>query len=96
VASLHQEQLTHLQRLANELQSCGFVSRLLDSADHPSIKVCNPDTPDLNERILCRPADDGSWCFWWPWQQPIGSTDDLLTVITKITTVLRSVQGGQA
>lgn len=94
MASPHQEQLAHLQRLADELRSRGFASQLLNTAQQPSIKVCNPDTPDLNERVLCRPADDGSWCFWWPWQQPIGSTEDLLTVIGKITTVLRSVQGG--
>lgn len=94
MASLHQEQLAHLQRLADELKNRGFESRLLDAADPPSIKVCNPDSPDLNERVLCRPADDGSWCFWWPWRQPIGSTEDLVTVIGKIGTVLRSVQGG--
>ncbi len=42
---------------------------------------------------VCRPAEDGSWCFWWPWQQPIGSTDDLAVVASKIMTVLRSVEG---
>jgi hypothetical protein len=47
----------------------------------------------LAERVLCRSAEDGSWCFWRPWQQPIGSADDQAAVSTKIMTVLRSVQG---
>lgn len=89
----HDEQLAHLRRLADELRTQGFTSRLLDSARQPSIRVSNPDSPELTERVLCRPAEDGSWCFWWPWQQPIGSADDLVAVSRKITTVLRSVQG---
>jgi len=89
----HDRQLAHLRRLAEELGSRGFTSQLLDTGRQPSIKVANPDTPELTERILCRPAEDGSWCFWWPWRQPIGAADDLRAVAQKITTVLRSVQG---
>jgi hypothetical protein len=89
----HDEQLTHLRCLAVELERRGFASRLLDAAGVPCIKVANPDSPELNERVLCSPAADGSWCFWWPWRQPIGSADDLPAVSRKIMTVLRSVQG---
>jgi hypothetical protein len=89
----HDRQLAHLRCLAEELRSRGFASQLLETGRQPSIKVANPDTPELAERVLCRPADDGSWCFWWPWRQPIGSADDLGAVAQKITTVLRSVQG---
>ena len=89
----HDQQLAHLRDLAEELRNRGFVSRLLDVASQPHIKVANPDSPELAERVLCRPAEDGSWCFWWPWQQPIGSADDLAAVSTKITTALRSVEG---
>ncbi len=56
--------------------------------------VENPDHRDLNERVFCRPADDGTWCFWWPWRQPIGSVDDLEVVAGKIMAVLRTVEGG--
>jgi hypothetical protein len=87
------EQLAHLRGLAEELRNRGFATRLADSASRPSVKVANPDSPELTECVLCRPAEDGSWCFWWPWQQPIGSVDDLAAVSLKITTVLRSVQG---
>ncbi len=89
----HDEQLVHLRRLAEELRNRGFASQLLDTVRPPYIKVANPDSPELTERVLCRPAEDGSWCFWWPWQQPIGSADDIAVVSRKIMTVLRSVQG---
>jgi hypothetical protein len=88
----HDEQLTHLQRLADELTSRGFAARLVD-ASQPCVKVANPHNSELTERVLCRPADDGSWCFWWPWQQPIGSAEDVAAVSGKIVTVLRSVEG---
>jgi hypothetical protein len=88
----HDEQLAHLQRLANELTNRGFIARLLDTSQ-PCVKVANPDNSELTERILCRAAADSSWCFWWPWQQPIGSVEDLAGVSGKIMTVLRSVEG---
>jgi len=87
------EQLVHLQSLAEELSSRGFAVRLLGTASQPSLKVTNPDSSELTERVLCHPAEDGSWCFWWPWQQPIGSADDLVAVSGRIMTVLRSVEG---
>jgi hypothetical protein len=89
----HDEQLTHLRSLADELSSRGFAVQLLGPASQPSLKVTNPDTRELAERVLCHPAEDGSWCFWWPWQQPIGSAEDLAAVSGKIMTVLRSVEG---
>ena len=87
------EQLAHLRTLAEQLSNRGFATQLHNNASQLSIKVANPDSPELNERILCQRAEDGSWYFCWPWQQPIGSADDLAIVTLKITTVLRSVQG---
>jgi hypothetical protein len=89
----YDQQLAHLRSLAEELRTRGFATRLLDNARQPSVRVANPDSPELTERVLCRPAADGSWCFWWPWRQPIGSADELAAVSVKITTVLRSVEG---
>ena len=88
----HDDQLIHLRSLAGELSSRGFAVRLLGTASQPSLKVTNPDSSELTERVLCYRAEDGSWCFWWPWQQPIGSADDLAAVSGKIMTVLRSVE----
>jgi hypothetical protein len=85
------EVITHLESLAAALAQRGLNARVVRSAQ-PYLKAANPDTPELNERVLCRPADDQSLCFWWPWRQPIGSVDDLETVVDKITAVLRSVE----
>lgn len=82
----------HLRRLAEALTTREFRTELVGTA-RPYLKVANPDTPQLNERVLCHQADDGSWCYWWPWRQPIGSVDDLEEVVGKIAAVLRSVEG---
>jgi len=89
----HDEQLAHLQRLAAELSGQGFTTQLLSTGGQPSVQATNPGNSALTERVLCRTAADGSWCFWWPWQQPIGSAEDLAAVTEKIVTVLRSVEG---
>jgi hypothetical protein len=89
----HDELLTRLQQLADELSGQGFTVRLLDDASRPYVQVTNPDISELTERVLVRRGEDGSWCFWWPWQVPIGSADDLAAVAGKIVTALRSVEG---
>lgn len=85
--------LTHLERLATELQRQGFTAQLNGAVSKPCLQVANADTPTLNERVYCEPAADDSWVFWWPWKQPIGSAADLPGVIAKIAAVLRSVEG---
>ncbi len=90
----YEEMGKHLARLAEELVKREFTARLTGTGRHSYVRVANPDAPTLNERVLCAPAADGSWCFWWPWRQPIGSVDDLETVVGKITAVLRAVEGG--
>jgi hypothetical protein len=88
------ERQTHLGRLASELSKRQFTARLESRGSDQYLVVENPDHRDLNERVHCRPAADGTWCFWWPWRQPIGSVDDLEAVAGKIMAVLRSVEGG--
>lgn len=88
----HEQIQTHLKRLAEALARREFAAELA-GAGRPCLKVANPDSPRLSERVLCHQAADGSWCYWWPWQQPIGAVDDLETVVGKITAVLRSVEG---
>jgi hypothetical protein len=88
------EEVIHLERLAAELGRRGLDAQIVAKGSRPCLKVANPGTPELNERVLCRRAEDQSLCFWWPWQQAIGSVDDLETVAGKITAVLRSVEGG--
>jgi hypothetical protein len=85
----------HLERLAEELNQRGFRTELVNKTVKPTLRVANAETPTLNERVLCYQAGDGSWSFWWPWQQPIGSVDELAVVVGKIAEVLRSVEGDQ-
>jgi hypothetical protein len=88
------EQYEYLSHLAGELRKWHFSVRFGGSGSRQYLLVESPDHRDLNERVFCRPADDGTWCFWWPWRQPIGSVDDLETVTGKIMAVLRTVEGG--
>jgi hypothetical protein len=88
-----EEQLAHLDRLASALQPQSHTAEVIRTASRPYLKVANAGTPELNERVLCGRAGDGSWVFMWPWKQPIGSVDDLNTVVGKIAEVLRPVVG---
>lgn len=87
------EQVTHLERLRAELNQHGLDAQLVIKGARSYLQVANGDTPALSERVFCRAAEGHSLCFWWSWQQPIGSVDDLEAVVSKIVTVLRSVEG---
>jgi hypothetical protein len=89
----HEEKLAHLERLAEELKHREFTAEVV-TVEKPYLRVANASTPTLNERVRCEQAEDGTWVFWWPWHQPIGSVDDVAAVAGKITAVLRSVDGG--
>lgn len=87
------EKLTYLQRLRDALTIQGFTVQVVSMSAKPYLMVANAETPKLNERVHCEQAEDGSWCYWWPWRRPIGSVDDLETVTGKVASVLRSVEG---
>jgi hypothetical protein len=87
------EQLAHLDRLAEALKQHGLAADLVGKGAKRFLQVANVDTPTLNERVQCQQLEDGSWVFWWPWKQPIGPVDDLAAVAGKIAAVLRSVEG---
>ena len=85
--------LSYLEHLREALSDQGFAVQLVSINTKPYLKVANAETPKLNERVYCEQAEDGSWCFWWPWKQPIGAVDDLESVTGKVAAVLRSVEG---
>lgn len=85
------DQSAHLRELAEALIRREFTASVV-AGRRPALKVANPDTPTLSERVLCGPAADGSLCFWWPWGQPIASVDDVEAAAGRIMHVLRSVQ----
>jgi hypothetical protein len=87
-----EQQLIYLRKLADALKGHGFTTELLGKVSKPSLKVANAETPSLNERVLCKQNTEGLWVYEWPWQQPIGAVDDLVLVVSRIATVLRSVE----
>lgn len=87
------EEIAHLERLRAELNRHGLDAQLVTKGKRACLMVANADIPEINERVLCQSAEDHAACFWWPWQQPIGSVDDLDAVAGKIAVVLRTVQG---
>lgn len=89
-----QETRSHLERLGDVLRPQGFSVRIVATRTAtPYLKVANAESPALNERIHAERGGDGSWSYWWPWKQPIGSVDDLEAVSRKIAVVLRTVEG---
>jgi hypothetical protein len=87
------EEVAHLERLQVELTRNGLNAQLISKRNRrPYLKVANQDIPNLNERVFCWSAGELTFCFWWPWSQPIGSVDDLGTVVGKVAAVLRSVE----
>ncbi len=88
-----EQALSHLQRLADELTRQNFQAEVITRDSRPYVRVTNPESSELTERVLCQRADDGTWCFWWSWQHPVGSVDDVDTAARRIMMVLRSVEG---
>jgi hypothetical protein len=87
------EEVTHLRRLAAELVHRNLSARVVTSGRQSYVQVANPDTPELNERVLCGRTEADGLFFWWPWRQPIGLVSDQESVISKIAVVLRPVEG---
>lgn len=78
------EEIAHLGRLRDELNQDGLNAQLAVRGKMPFLKVANLDTPDLNERVFCRAADDQAACFLCPWRQPIGSVDAIATRLDDV------------
>jgi hypothetical protein len=87
--------LTHLEHLADKLTVNGLSAELVGTISKPYLNVALADTPNQYERVLCQQDGDGSWSYWWPWEQSIGAVDDVDLVISRIALVLRSVEAEQ-
>jgi hypothetical protein len=79
-----EEQLTHLEHLARELDPVAFATEVIRSVSRPYLKVASASDPTLNERVYCAEAADGSLVFSWAWRQPVGSVDDLEMVTRRM------------
>jgi len=82
----------HLMQLAEKLTASGMSAELVGDIRKPYLTVALAAIPSQSERVLCRLDGDGRWSYWWPWKQPIGAVDDLDLVMSRILTVLRSVE----
>ena len=56
-----EEQLAHLERLANVLDPHAFTVKIAGMSSRPCLKVANASTPTLKERVYCGQAEDGSF-----------------------------------
>ncbi len=70
----------HLGKLAEELTSNGVSAELVGDIAKPYLMVALAET----EAAL--------WWYWWPWNQPIGSVDDIDLVMSRIVLKLRSLE----
>jgi DNA/RNA-binding domain of Phe-tRNA-synthetase-like protein len=87
-----QLQLAYLRLLSDGLRKQEFEAKIVHRGGRSHLQVTNPQMTKLTEEVLCQPADDGTWCFWWPWRQSLGTVEDIDAVVGKIMTVLRSVE----
>lgn len=82
--------ITRLDALATELNNQGWTTRLHTPYGRlPKLHARNPEpgAAALSEHIFARPGADGSWMYWWPWNEPIA--DDAVTAAAIIIRVLR-------
>src|SRR5215471_6598458 len=82
--------ISWLEALGEELSSFGWTARVhAPSGKPPSLYARNPEpgAAALSEHIYARPRADGTWTYWWPWDDPIA--DEPATTAAIITRVLR-------
>jgi hypothetical protein len=82
----------HLARLAEKLTASGVPAELVGDIAKPYLNVAVAEAPNQTERVLCQPTEADLWWYWWPWNQPIGSVDDIDLVMSRIVLVLRSLE----
>ncbi|GEM_PF-1814224 len=82
--------IARLDALATELAALGWPTRLHTPHGRlPRLHARNPEpgAAALSEYIIARPDADGSWRYWWPWNEPIADT--AVTAAAIIIRVLR-------
>ena len=58
----------YLSALAEQLGRAGLYARLnFPIGRPPTLHVCDPSQPELEEPVLMEQAADGVWWFCWPW-----------------------------
>jgi hypothetical protein len=83
-----QRAAAQLRALAENLADQGFAAQVTQAGQHPCISVANRSVPQLAETVHAAPAQDGTWWFWWSWQDRIGPVGEVETAAFKIAYVL--------
>lgn len=85
-------ELYHLQHLADELAGHGWQCAPRGTSS-PDLPVTNPNASGLNDRVVCRPRDDGfHYAFHWHRARTLGHVDRVAEVAQQIVSILGPVE----
>jgi hypothetical protein len=84
VETSREAEITVLEKLAAELTSRGFETRLAVPQGHvPSLAITNPQVTALSETVVA-----GEDCYWWSWAERIAPVADISEAAAVISRVL--------
>ncbi|MFC4060479.1 hypothetical protein ACFOWE_19415 [Planomonospora corallina] len=87
------EAVGHLRRLAAQLESQAFRTRLQTREGlFPRLRVINPMAPARSEDVLAAHEEDGEWWFWLSWAGRIGHAEDIATAAERVASVLQVIR----
>ena len=88
VPGLRDANLWRLEHLAGELSRQGLEASIVAPPGRvPRLEVTHP--AGAAEDVYAGRCQDGTWWFWWPWAERIGSAADPGGAAARITQVLR-------
>jgi hypothetical protein len=83
VETSREAEITVLEKLAAELASLGFETRLAVPQGHvPSLAITNPQATALSETVVA-----GEDWFWWSWAEkvaPVADASEAAGVIARV------------
>jgi hypothetical protein len=85
--------VAQVEALAADMAGRGFETAVSRDDGTLSLSVINRAAPGSRENIAARPADDGSWWFWWSWGERIARITEVEAAAFKIAYVLTPQAG---
>jgi hypothetical protein len=93
IAGQDDEPAFHLRALAAGLTKCGIPVQLRNDADHgPYLRASHPSIP-LSTDVYCWRTVSGSWSFHSEWSSEIAPTDDQVSAVGYVVSLLRIPSG---
>ena len=90
----YQGAMRYLKNLADELDACGLVARVLRTRSGVAfVRVVNPLATVMRESVTCAPSPAGlhDWYYWWSWGECMHCVDDPAGAASKVAHVLDTV-----